>query len=154
MSHKFRAITQVFLIPLGPWNTKIKVLCVRILVIQNVPGSRSNSKSTLPSCNKPHSKQKIRQDQGHYLVYKLSINFLKIRLTKMKNCTRRPDQPYRDIQRIFTYFHCIYRKIQSDNVFKNDYKQRKKGKMVLSTKKDIFKFLTSQCSYFYYQPSE
>ena len=42
MLRKFRAITQVFLIPLGLWNTKIKVLCVRILVIQNVPGSRSN----------------------------------------------------------------------------------------------------------------
>ena len=42
MLRKFRAITQVLLIPLGPWNTKIKVLCVRILVIQNVPGSWSS----------------------------------------------------------------------------------------------------------------
>ena len=41
MLRKFRAITQVFLIPLGPWNTKNKVLCVRILGTQNVPGSRS-----------------------------------------------------------------------------------------------------------------
>ena len=29
MSRKFRAITHIFLIPLGPWNTKIKVLCVK-----------------------------------------------------------------------------------------------------------------------------
>ena len=31
MSGKFRAITKIFLIPLGPWNTKIKVLCVGIV---------------------------------------------------------------------------------------------------------------------------
>ena len=38
MSGKFRAITQIFLIPLGPWNkTKIKVLHVRILCMQIVP---------------------------------------------------------------------------------------------------------------------
>ena len=37
----FRAITQICLIPLGPWNTKIKVLCVRILCMQIMPGSRS-----------------------------------------------------------------------------------------------------------------
>ena len=42
MSGKFRAGTQIFLIPLGPWNTKIKVLCVRILCMQIVPGSRSS----------------------------------------------------------------------------------------------------------------
>ena len=44
MSGKSRAGTKICLIPLGPWNTKIKVLCVRILVMQIVPGFRSNSK--------------------------------------------------------------------------------------------------------------
>ena len=55
MPGKFRAITQVFLIPLGPWDTKIKVLCFRILCIQNVPGSRSRpwhiDQETGSTCN-------------------------------------------------------------------------------------------------------
>ena len=44
MSGKFRGGTHIFSIPLGRWNTKIQVLCVRILGKQIRPGSRSNSK--------------------------------------------------------------------------------------------------------------
>ena len=47
MSGKFRAGTQKILIPQGPWKTKIKILCVRILVMQIMPGSRSIWSSAL-----------------------------------------------------------------------------------------------------------
>ena len=37
---------QMFLIPLGPWNTKIKGACVRILCMQIVSGFLFLKKST------------------------------------------------------------------------------------------------------------
>ena len=98
MSVTFRAGTHIFLIPLGPWNTTIKVVCVILLVTQIVPGSRSIIIKIIFSDGKRSSQPKYHIPRRTTVTSSLKTKLcrkIQIESVKMKMSTNKTPQKIR-----------------------------------------------------------